>query len=241
MWRYGDPYGRPRSDMPERQPHPVTPHHWPTTPGEARRLQERLRGQVICEDRLEVPSAVAGLDVHYAPASGLTWAAAAVVSFPDLMLIESALACRPTAFPYVPGLLSFREAPAMLEVLGLLSVTPDLLLIDGQGLAHARRFGLACHVGLLADIPAIGVAKSRLVGAHDAPGTARGASAPLTEGGETLGSVLRTRADTRPVYVSVGHRLGLATAVELVLRCAPRFRLPEPLRLADRLSRMHRR
>lgn len=227
--------------MPERQQHPVPTHPWPTSPAEARRLQERLRARVVREDRLQAPGVVAGLDVHYAPASGLTWAAAAVLSFPELTLIESALTCRPTAFPYVPGLLSFREAPAMLEALGLLSIAPDLLLIDGQGLAHPRRFGLACHVGLVADIPAIGVAKSRLVGAHDAPGTARGASAPLTEGGETLGSVLRTRADTRPVYVSVGHRLGLATAVELVLRCAPRFRLPEPLRLADRLSRMHRR
>ncbi len=127
----------------------------------------------------------------------------------------------------------------MLAALEALTVKPDLLLIDGQGLAHPRRFGLACHVGVLADIPAIGVAKSRLVGTYEEPGPERGCWSPLVDGGETLGAVLRTRHGVRPVFVSTGHRVSLKTAVELVLDLAPRYRLPEPIRLADRLSRIH--
>jgi len=182
---------------------------------------------------------MAGLDAHYASEPSLTWAAAAVVLGPFRELRESALACCPLRFPYIPGLLSFREAPAMLAVLEVLSIKPDLLLIDGQGLAHPRRFGLACHVGVLADIPAIGVAKSRLVGSYEEPGLERGSWSPLIARGETLGAVVRTRHGVRPVFVSTGHRVSLQTAVKLVLDFAPRYRLPEPIRLADRLSRTH--
>lgn len=182
---------------------------------------------------------LAAADAHYAPAEGLTWAAVVSLSFPDLELQESVLACRPTDFPYVPGLLSFREAPAMLDALGLLSSPPDLLLVDGQGIAHPRRLGLASHVGLLADIPTIGAAKSRLVGVYEEPGSERGAWSPMRHRGEVVGAALRTRPATQPMFISIGHRVGLETAIDYVLRCTPRFRLPEPIRLADRLSRAH--
>ncbi|MBI4184984.1 MAG: endonuclease V [Proteobacteria bacterium] len=209
---------------------------WPRTPAEARAAQEALRGRVSARDSPGPVLRVAGLDAHYAPKSGLTFAAAALVRLPDLVLERSALACRPTGFPYVPGLLSFREAPALLAALG---VRPDLLLIDGQGLAHPRRFGLACHVGVLAGIPAIGVAKSRLVGSFAEPGPERGARSALLDRGEVIGAVLRTRPGVRPLFVSVGHRVSLESAVRLVLAVTGRYRLPEPCRLADRLSRAH--
>lgn len=212
---------------------------WPASPEEARRVQARLRSQVVAEDRLGPVRLVAGVDAHYAPEAGLTWAAVAVLRLADLELQESVLAARPTAFPYIPGLLSFREAPAILDALERLSAPPDLLLVDGQGRAHPRHFGIACHVGLLADIPTIGVAKSRLVGSYAEPGPERGDWAPLLLRGEVIGAVLRTRRATRPLFVSTGHRVGLATAIDLVLRCVTRYRLPEPTRLADRLSRMH--
>jgi len=210
-------------------------------------VQERLRGLVVTEDRFgPVADPVAGpvariaaLDAHYSRRAGLTWAAAVAVRWPDLELLESVLVYRPTRFPYVPGLLSFREAPAMLDALALLSAPPDLLLVDGQGIAHPRRLGLAAHVGLLADLPTIGVAKSRLVGNAEEPARDRGAHTPLTHRGETIGAVLRTRTGTRPLYVSTGHRVALSTAVDWVLRCTPRYRLPEPIRLADALSRAH--
>ena len=202
-------------------------------------MQEQLRDRVVAEDRFGTVTCVAGLDVHYAPRTGLTWAAVAILSFPDLVLQESVLACVATRFPYVPGLLSFCEAPAMLLALANATRRPDLLMVDGQGLAHPRRFGLACHVGVLSGLPSIGVAKSRLVGRHADPAAGRGAWQPLIDKGETIGAVLRSRAATKPVYVSVGHRVGLESAIDLVLRCAPRFRVPEPVRIADRLSRMH--
>lgn len=218
--------------------HPTLEQPWPRSLAEARLLQERLRGRVVTEDRLNVVRRVAGVDAHYGADS--VWAAVAVMTFPDLCLVESALIHRPVAFPYVPGLLSFREAPAILEALYRLSEKPDLLLVDGQGLAHPRRFGLACHLGVLGDVPTIGVAKSRLVGTYREPAIERGAWSDLVDRGETIGAVLRTRRAVRPVFVSIGHRISLQTAIELVLRSTGRFRLPEPIRAADSLSRRHR-
>jgi len=212
---------------------------WPESPAAAREVQEQLRSKVVREDRFGAIQCVAGLDAHYASERRLAWAAAAVVTRPRSDLRESALAYCPLRFPYIPGLLSFREAPAMLAALDALSTKPDLLLIDGQGLAHPRRFGLACHVGVLADMPAIGIAKSRLIGAHEKPGVERGSWCALFHRGEMLGAVVRTRHSVRPVFVSIGHRVSLDTAIKLVLELAPRYRLPEPIRLADRLSRMH--
>ncbi len=212
---------------------------WPKSPAEARRLQARLRECVIREDDVAPVRVVAGLDAHYAKRSGLVWGAVAAFDWPCLELRESALAGRPLDFPYVPGLLSFREAPALLAAFESLTVRPDLLMVDGQGLAHPRRFGLACHVGVLTDLPTIGVAKSRLIGSHAEPGADKGSRTPLMDGDEVIGAVVRSRSATRPLFVSVGHRIGLESAVERVLHCTSRFRLPEPLRIADRLSRLH--
>jgi deoxyribonuclease V len=151
-----------------------------------------------------------------------------------------AVVCGPIEAPYVPGFLFLREAPAALAALACLRLRPDLVLVDGQGLAHPRRFGLACHIGVLAALPTIGVGKSCLLGRYAPPGPDRGAWTPLVDADETVGAVLRTRSHTRPLFVSVGHRISLGTAVDYVLRCAPAFRLPEPIRLADRLSRVFR-
>ncbi len=208
---------------------------WLESPAAARNVQEQLRDSVVQEDRFETIKFVAGLDAHYAPKWRLTWAAA-VLTRPCLDLRESALACRLMGFPYIPGLLSFREASAMLARIDVLTTKPDLLLIDGQGLAHPRLFRLACHVGVLADIPAIGVAKSRLIGTFEKPGTERGSWSHLVDNGRALSG---TRRAARPVLVSIGHRVSLHTAVKFVLELAPRYRLPEPIRLADRFSRMH--
>jgi deoxyribonuclease V len=210
---------------------------WPCSVAEAQRLQERLCGQVVTEDQLGVVQRVAGVDAHYSVDSA--WAAIAVMTFPDLVLVESALIHRPLAFPYVPGLLSFREAPPSLEILHRLSEKPDLLLVDGQGLAHPRRFGLACHLGVLGDVATIGVAKSPLVGTYQEPGIARGAWTKLVDREETVGAVLRTRSAVRPVFVSIGHRVILKTAIDFVLRCTSHFRLPDPIRAADTFSRQH--
>jgi deoxyribonuclease V len=211
-------------------------HSWDLSPREAMALQESLRGEVVTVDALGPVHRVAGVDVGFEAGGGVTRAAVAVLSWPGLEPIEHALVRRPTRFPYVPGLLSFREIPAVLEALESLGALPDLLLCDGQGYAHPRRFGLACHLGLLADMPAIGVAKTRLVGSHGDVPEARGAGAPLMDGEEVIGMVLRTRAGVKPVYVSVGHRVSLETAVGWVMACTPRYRLPETTRQAHRLA-----
>lgn len=210
---------------------------WPRTLAEARDLQERLRPAILAEDRLGEIRVVAGVDAWSKPSGERIWAAAVVLNLADLELRESAIACQRTTFPYRPGFLAFREAPAAVAALECLRVTPDLLFVDGHGLAHPRRFGLACHIGLLTGLPTIGLAKSRLIGQYEEPGARRGEWMPLTEHGETIGAVVRTRARIQCVFVSVGHRIGLQTAIHYALRCAPRFRLPEPIRLADGLSR----
>ncbi len=214
---------------------------WPATPKEARAVQERLRARVVRSGGPERILRVAGLDAHYDPKLRRSVGAAVLLSWPECVLLESALACRPVHFPYVPGLLSFREAPVLLAALELLRTRPDLLFVDGQGYAHPRRFGLACHIGLLTGIPAIGVAKSRLVGAFHEPGAAAGARSPLYDREEVVGAVVRTREGTRPLFVSVGHGIALEAAVALVLAACRGYRLPEPTRLADRLSRAARR
>jgi len=211
----------------------------PRDVAEARALQERLRHRVITNGSPAHVRLVAGLDAHYQPDARLAWGAAALLTWPELDLVESALACRPLDFPYVPGLLSFREAPALLAALACLSRRPDLLFVDGQGIAHPRRMGLASHVGVLADLPTIGVAKSRLTGSFEAPSEEKGAWSPLKDRKELIGAVVRTRRGVRPIFLSVGHRIGLKTAIRFVLEASPRYRIPEPTRLADRLSRMH--
>jgi deoxyribonuclease V len=159
-----------------------------------------------------------------------------VFSFPALEPLANATATRPVEFPYVPGLLAFRELPALLEAYAGLAEEPDLLLVDGHGLAHPRRFGIACHLGVELDRPSIGCGKSLLVGEHAEPAPRRGSSTLLLHRGERIGRCLRTRAGVRPVYVSIGHRCALEHAVSIVLACAPRYRLPEPIRAADHLA-----
>lgn len=199
-------------------------------------IQARLAPLVDRSDHLGEVKRVAGVDIGYEDGGAVTRAAVAVLNFPSLALVEQSIVRRPTRFPYVPGLLSFREAPAALEALSRLSIPPDLVLYDGQGLAHPRRFGIACHIGLLTGLPSIGVAKSRLTGHHGAVPADRGQWTPLLDGEETLGAVLRTRSGVRPLYVSVGHRVSLESAVHWVMACTGRYRLPETTRQAHRLA-----
>ena len=206
------------------------------TPRQAIALQMELRDRVIRQDRFSTPHRVAGVDVGFEEQGSVTRAAVAVLDFPSLKPLEEAVARQPTCFPYVPGLLSFREIPAILQALDKLAQPPDLLLCDGQGLAHPRRFGLACHLGLLTDIPAIGVAKSRLIGSHGALPAEKGAWVPLTHKGEVIGAVLRTRSGVKPLYISIGHRISLESAIRYVLACTTRYKLPETTRAAHRLA-----
>jgi deoxyribonuclease V len=216
-------------------------HFWVVSPAEAIRLQEALRGQVIIENRSGEVKTVAGADV--AVRDNVARAVVVVLRYPGLDLLEVARAERPVAFPYVPGLLAFREAPAILAACEELRTEPDLFLFDGHGVAHPRRMGLAYHMGLCLGKPAIGCAKSRLCGEHEELPPAAGAWIPLRDGAETIGAVVRTRQGVRPVYVSVGHKVDLATAIRYVLgACRPgaegsrAYRLPEPCRLAHRES-----
>lgn len=184
---------------------------------------------------------VAGADVSFDRGSPVLYAAVALLDAASLEVVEVAGVRSAARFPYVPGYLSFREIPAVLEALGKLRRRPDLVVCDGHGRAHPRRFGLACHLGVLLDVPTLGCAKSRLVGTHREPGPRRGAHVPLRDAGEVIGEVLRTREGVKPVYVSVGHRIALASARRQVLRLAPRFRLPEPTRVAHReVNRLRR-
>jgi deoxyribonuclease V len=211
-------------------------HSWNLAPRAAIALQLRLRSRVIRRGRLRSIRHVAGADVGLERRGRVTRAAVAVLAFPELVLVDHAIARLPTRFPYVPGLLSFRELPALLAALARLRIVPDVILCDGHGLAHPRRFGIASHLGVYCGIPTVGVAKSRLTGKHGRPAQRRGAWVPLRDQGETIGAVLRSRANTRPIYVSVGHRLGLPAAVRLVMACTTRFRLPETTRWAHRLA-----
>ena len=216
-------------------------HPWDVSPAEAVCIQQALRDRVVVRPLERPPCTIGGLDVHG------DWGAVAVLSFPDLCWLGGAVARCPTSFPYIPGLLAFRELPVLLAAIARLGCVPDLFLCDGQGLAHPRRFGIACHLGVRIGRPSVGCAKSWLRGAgvtpdHEAesrlePGPQRGQAADLMDGPEVVGAVLRTQANVRPVYVSVGHLIDLTDALRVVLECAPRYRLPEPLRMAHRMAR----
>lgn len=203
----------------------------------AERLQADLAARVVLEDRFGRIDTVAGLDVAYDKQGNRATAAIAVLRAGDLSVVETRTLDTAIRFPYIPGLLSFRELPAICALLQQVTVTPDLLICDGQGIAHPRRFGLACHLGVMFDVPAIGCAKTPLLGAVCEPGLARGDATALLDRGDTVGCALRTRSGVKPVYVSPGHRISVASACEWVLKLSPRFRLPEPLRLADQAAR----
>jgi len=211
-------------------------HPWPKTTVEAKQIQKKFRDQVIRVSQLGVVTKVAGVDIGFEKRGAITRAAVAVLSFPQLELIETKTVHCQTKFPYIPGYLSFREVPAALLALRDLKSTPDLILCDGQGLAHPRRFGLACHLGLLTDTPTIGVAKSRLIGSHEEVPEKKGSWQPLIDQQETIGAVLRTRSKIKPLYISIGHRVDLRNAIDYTLRCSPKYRLPETTRWADKLA-----
>lgn len=208
-------------------------HPWKITIEEARAIQKQLSELVVETDQLEEIRFVAGIDLSGVRAGGNATAAAVLLSFPELQRVEESKVQGPLEFPYVPGFLSFREAPLMLEALRGLRTEPDLILVDGQGRAHPRRLGIASHLGLIVDKPTIGCAKSRLVGQYSELPDEVGATSPLIDRGEVVGVALRTKRGAKPLFVSVGHKVSLSTAVDLVLRCTlPGQRLPEPTRQA---------
>ena len=209
-------------------------HPWNLAPKQAITLQRDLAKEVLLESTLTSSlRTVAGVDLSPPDkTTGLVRGAVVVLSYPEFEVLEVATAEDRPLFPYVPGLLSFRESPVLVQALERLNTTPDLLLVDGQGIAHPRRFGIACHLGLLAEIPTIGCAKSRLIGTYEEPGTERGSWTPLQNKGETIGAVVRTRSGVNPIYVSPGHRVDLETSVRWALACSPRFRVPIPTRQA---------
>lgn len=210
--------------------------NWPETAEAAVVIQQELRDRVITTDQLDAVQYVAGVDAGFEENGTITRAAVVVLSYPDLEMVEHAIAHVPTTFPYIPGFLSFREVPAVIAALEQLKTEPNLILCDGQGLAHPRRLGIACHLGLLVDVPTIGVAKSRLIGRHPEIPPEKGAWVPLKDKGEMIGAVLRSRTNTKPLYISVGHRISLPTALDYVLVCTPKYRLPETTRQADKLA-----
>lgn len=214
------------------------PGDWPVDPAAAAAVQDRLRPLVdLVGPGPAAPRTVAGLDVAYAEDGARLAAAVVVLDAVSLTVVDAAVAVGRVAFGYVPGLFAFRELPAVLAALERLNTTPELLVCDGHGLAHPRRFGLACHLGVLTGLPAIGVGKTPLIGKWDPPPAARGGWAELRDGTEIVGRVLRTRDGVKPVFVSVGHRMSLDNAVARVLALTPHYRLPETTRAADRMCR----
>jgi deoxyribonuclease V len=210
-------------------------HDWDVTVEQAVAIQQRLRPLVRRENALALDQVrtIAGVDASYRKGAR---AAVVLLAFPELEVLEQVTAVRERAFPYVPGLLSFREAPAAIEALEKLRTAPDLLMCDGQGIAHPRRLGLASHLGVVVDRPSIGCAKSRLVGTYQEPGPEIGDRSPLIHRGEQVGMVVRSKPRTNPLFISIGHKIDLETAVAVVLRCLRGYRLPEPTRLADKLT-----
>ncbi len=212
-------------------------HRWDVSPPEAIQLQRDLAARVLERDFPGTARYIAGVDVGFEGEGNNTSRAAVVVlNTHDLAPVDYAIARMPVTFPYIPGLLAFREIPVILAAFERLQTAPDLIIVDGQGRAHPRRLGIACHLGVLLDLPAIGCAKSILCGKADAPKNERGAWSPLMDRGETIGAALRTRVGTTPVYVSVGHRVSLSGALEHVLLACKTYRLPETTRWAHRVA-----
>ncbi len=214
---------------------------WPKTFSieEALEAQIRLQKKVRIAPLIGKPRYVAGVDAAFS--KDRVFAAACLFAFPDLIVSERQSCSRKLSFPYVPGFLSFREGPAILAALDKLSCKPDLILVDGQGIAHPRGIGIASYLGVLTGIPAVGCAKSRLVGEYDEPPPEKGGWSPLQSDGKIIGAVLRTKDSTRPLFVSPGHKTDLDSALRLTLACTGRFRIPEPLRCADILSKQIKR
>lgn len=207
-------------------------HDWKQTPSEAIALQKALADQIRIEPVRREIRTVAGLDCAFSRDKKRIGAAIVVLTLPKLEIIEQVHAIEPVTFPYVPGLLSFRECPVCLKATGKLKSRPDVFLVDGQGMAHPRRLGLACHLGLFLDTLTIGCAKSRLTGKYEMPGIEKGSSSDLTDGDEVIGAALRTRTNVKPLFISTGNRCTLNDAIHITLQCCTKYRLPEPTRLA---------
>jgi deoxyribonuclease V len=207
-------------------------HSWQVSTAQALDIQLKLASQVSQSNEVATPRFIAGVDISVNRAQGMATGAAVVLDYPELRLVEVKIASAKLDFPYVPGLLSFREAPLTLAVCQRLTLTPDLILVDGQGIAHPRRMGLASHLGLFLNTPTIGCAKSLLCGQHEEPGDKLGSYTEVVDGGETIGAALRTKLGTKPIYVSIGHKVDLQAAIYWVLECCRGYRLPEPTRLA---------
>lgn len=215
-------------------------HDWNLAPAAARALQTELARQIVLQDDLGAVQHIGGVDVGFEDQGRVTRAALVVLTFPGLEVVERQLARAPTTFPYVPGLLSFREIPAILLAYQQLVRKPDLLLCDGQGIAHPRGLGIASHLGIWLDLPTIGVAKKRLTGKHDEVADEKGATTVLMHQGRQIGTVLRSRTGVKPLYISPGHRVSQQSAVHWVQQCLTRYRLPEPTRQAHRLASLEK-
>lgn len=207
-------------------------HSWDVTPREAVALQRQLAGRVDTQASLGPCELVAGADVSYNRFSPILYAVVVVLRLKDLSIVDKHEVVGKTTFPYIPGLFTFREAPVVLEAFAGLKETPDVVMVDGQGFAHPRRLGIASHLGLCLNVPTIGCAKSRLIGTAREPGQKAGSNTSLRDGNEEIGKVLRTRDGVKPLYISVGHKIDLASAVRLVLQCCRGYRVPEPTRQA---------
>ena len=210
-------------------------HEWDLSCKEAIEIQHQLASQVRFAAMKKRPKIIAGLDCAFSKDGKHIFAAAVVIKLPGFEVIETTTATREIDFPYIPGLLSFREAPACIDAIEKLKNTPDVFIVDGQGIAHPRRLGIASHIGLLIDKPTIGCAKSRLIGTFNEPGRPKGNYSQLLDEKEAIGAVLRTRANVKPVFVSVGHKCTLEDAISIILECTTKYRLPEPSRLAHQL------
>jgi deoxyribonuclease V len=210
-------------------------HKWDLSYKEAVEIQNRLASQVRFIAIKKKPKIIAGLDCAFSENEKRIFAAVVVIGLPGFEVIETVTASRKLSFPYIPGLLSFREAPVCIDAIEKLKVEPDVFIVDGQGFAHPRRFGIASHIGVLLDMPMIGCAKSRLTGSFNEPGRHKGNHSPLVDGDDIIGAVLRTRTSVKPVFVSVGHKCTLDDAIKIVLDCTTRYRLPEPSRLAHQI------
>ncbi len=207
-------------------------HGWQVSTGEALAIQRKLAVQVSRNSEVTAPRLIAGVDISVQKATGMATGVVVVLNYPELRLVEARVVNGELDFPYVPGLLSFRELPLTLAACERLTVAPDLVLVDGQGIAHPRRMGLASHLGLFLDTPTIGCAKSLLCGNHEMPGVEPGSYAEVIDRGEIIGAALRTKLGVKPVYVSIGHKVDLQTVINWVLKCCRGYRLPEPTRLA---------
>ncbi len=210
--------------------------NWNLTPEQAAAQQRELAAQVSAQNEFPPLRHVAGVDVGFENENTVSRAAAVVLTFPELQPVEAAIARRPVTFPYIPGLLAYREVPVILDALAQLKLEPEMIIVDGQGYAHPRRFGIACHLGVILKRATIGCAKSILVGQAETPEERVGAWTPLVARGEVVGAAVRTKLKVNPVYVSIGNRVDLPTAIDIVLKCTTKYRVPETTRYAHRVA-----